>query len=451
MAKIDFKNKIIEYLNQHPNEDISRDMLMNETGISKSRLSEIVTSIKLDGYNIISPPRSGIIRFEPSEKVEALSPIKDSDIRQWLILFLLSKYEHLSFRELLLKMMSLRDFSLEQMKILLDSESNTQQYDDTHLIKNIRKNTSKALANNRVEVAKEVISVTTLRKDLTELRNLGFVSMVQNEHTTYQLTSTAPYIIPISGDSLYEFCQKYEEAASTISDLEPLKQAYNHIRTIINLENSNSTMHRFGKVNDISEQQIDSFNAFISHPYKTNLLQFESTYNEITTTDEFAVGLLFYSVETGAYYALGKNHTKGLIESRRLDWIQKITTLKKKHREFHHKKYYEIFDEMFSSYYEKDSHHVKVLFSKYGNVARRFRDLQEVRPKSSIRPIQNPPVDFGYDYIYEDTIRGLSDFSRYLRSFGYSVLALEPQELQDKMLYTYNRIIERYGESDEKK
>jgi len=443
--KNDYKSTVLEYLKSHPNEYISRESLLTQTKISKSRLSEILQSIRTDGYIVSTPPRSGKIKLEVnSESVKLPLPtIKDYDIRQWLIIFLLTKYEKLTFRELLLKTMSLRDWSYDQMTLLMDPDTTKKSYDNCNLIKSIRKNT--CYNDEEFIVAKEVVSVTALRNDLKELRENGLVIMEKSVHTTYQLSSKAPLIIPISDDSLFEFCQKYEETASSTANMEPLKQACSKMKELINYEASSTTRHRFGRSNDISQKQIDKFNNFIDHSYKTNQLMLTTTFEGTIKTDVFAVGLLFYSVETGSFYCLGKNLSENRVESRRLDWIEKIETLDNENTEYHNKIYYEIYEEMFSAQYDDNVYPVKVYFQNFGNVPKRFYDLQSVRKFSSIRAISNPPKDCPYTYVYEDTIRGLYDFARYLRSFGISVLAAEPEQLREMMLFTYNRIKEKYG------
>lgn len=445
MAKnCDYKTAVLEYLKNHPNENITRETLIKKTNISKSRLSEILQSIRNDGYSISTPPRSGIIRLElPSDSDTIPVPtIKDYDIRQWLILLILSVYEKLTFRELLLRTMYLKDLNYDQMKLLMDPDTTKKSYDNNNLIKSIRKNTGLHYEDSLI--AKEVVSVTALRNDLKILRENGFIVMKKSDHTTYQLSNKAPIIVPTSDKSLFEFCQNYEEISLSTTDMAPLKQACTKIKELINYEDSDIHRHRFGRSNDISPEQIETFNRFIAHPYKTNQLILTTTFKGITKNDAFSVGLLFYSVETGSFYALGHNMTEDRIETRRLDWIEKIETLQENNKEYHLQKYYSIYTEMFSSQYEDKAYPVKVYFQDFGNVLKRFNDLHKVRKLSSIRAIEKPPKECPYSYVYEDTVRGLSDFARYLRGFGISVLAVKPTELQEKMLFTYNRIIEKY-------
>ena len=444
-TKKDYKTAVLNYLKKNPGLDISRNTIIQKTNISKSRLTEILKSIRDDGYNIITPPRSGLVRFEPEDNFNVLPPIKDMDVRRWLILLLLSKYKRMSFVELLMKLMYLKDESYDQMKLLIDMDSETNIYDDSSLIKSIRKH---ATYNNKtINVAKDIISVTALRKDIEELRKQKLVTMIKNRTTEYRLTGSAPYIIPVSGDSLYEFCQKHAETVTETSEITPLKDAYERIKKLIGFEESDVHNNRIGRITDLTSEQIDNFNRFIVLPFSTNLLEFKSVFKGEDKIDIFAVGLLFYSVETNNFYILGKNYTEDRIECRRMDWVKDIKVLDDTHNEYHQKKYYSIYEEIFSAQYEDKSYKVKVLFSDFGNVPKRFADLNKARSKSSIRRISNKPDDCEFEFVYEDTIRGLYDFSRYLRSFGKSVIALEPSQLVEKMEFTYNRVLEKYGEA----
>ena len=442
MAKINYKQKVLDYLVQRANEYIQRDILISETGISKSRLSEILNSIREDGYIIDSPPRSGMLKLLQGNDQNIIPAIKDSDLRMWLIIFILSRYGSLSFRDLVLKILSIKDYDMEySLKI-----SGRKAYDDNHLIKSIRsENSSEMTDPDTIDVASEHLSVTTLRKDLTALREMGIVAIKQDTKVRYELTGKAPYIITLSDDSLYSFCQHYEEHMTTTTELLPVRNVYQKAKMIMNLEGADYTQRVFGKTNQISQKQIDTFNRFIAHPYKTNRLFINSAYRDKKRHDLISVCLLFYSVETGFFYALCENHTKNSMESVRLDYIDGITDTEEKNTVFHNESCFKVYEEMFGAGYEREVHHVKVLVQDFGNnITPRFRNLCGLRNEASFRPIENPPEGCIYSYIYEDNVRGLEDFARYLRSFGYSVLALEPPELKEKMLKSYHRTLEKY-------
>lgn len=443
--KLPYKDLVLEYLTGHKNEYIKRSDLISIIGISNSRLSEILKQIVQDGYTIDAPPRSGKVMLTSCNRTSIYASIKDNDIRQWLILLILSKYKRLTFNELLIKTLTLKDIDSDYTSILSYSDSNKKPYDNASLIKSLKN--SKLYPSTQVDntVAKEIISVTSLRSDLLDLRKNGLVRMEKSEHTTYSLSTAAPYIIPVSGDSLFQLCQRYSESATSTTKISPLKHAYEKIHSLINIEEYSISQLRYGKTNTITEKQISSFNSFVIHPYKTNLLCLSYEKDGSSTNVSFAVGLLFYSVETGCFYALGKNIDKSRIEARRIDWIHQVSPSKYENTEYHKDKYYKILSEMFSASYEDTVHHVKIAFQDYGNVMKRFSDLRKTREQAIIRPITAPPNEL-FTYIYEDNIRGMADFARYLRSFGTSVIALEPKELRDSMENTYKRIIEKYGE-----
>lgn len=444
MSKKDYKHLVLEYLKKNINKDVPRDELVDATGISKSRLSEILNSIKADGYTILTPPRSGLIRLIPTDKQVILPDIKDRDLRQWTILFLLSVFGPLTFRDIILKSLQMKDYGHFDLELLL-KDKERKAYSDAQLIKALRKNSSTdTFEEEELRVAKDIISVTTLRKDLNALRQADLIRIREAKQVTYELTDKAPLIIPISEDSLYDFCQKYEDAASSMSELEPVKQAYSKIQNLICLDGSDYSQRKFGKINQISKNQIDSFNRFIAHPYKTNQLKITSELKNETTTCLYSVALLYYVVETGAFYALGRNQTEKSIHPIRIDYLKAIEDTSKKNTVFHHPDYYQIYNEMFAAGFDSKVSHVKVLIQDFSNVLSRFQNLHGVRKSSKLYYLDNPPEDCIYSYVYEDDIRGIYDFARFLRSFGSSVLALEPIELRDAMIYTYTHSRDAY-------
>ncbi len=447
--KTDHKTAVLDYLQRHRGENISRDVLIRAAKISRSRLTEILQSIRSDGYTLVTPPRSGIVRLESDGSQLLLTDVKDADIRCWLIIFLLSLCEKLSFTDLLMKLISMRDITLDQKRILSGKGPHDRSYDDHSLIKNIRSNASSPDAP--VNVAEDIVSVTALRKDLKLLRDRGLVVMSAGAHTEYRLSAGAPQLFSVSGDSLFEFCQKYSETVSSTSELIPLKQAYSRIRTIIDFTESGVNISRFGKINGITPEKIERFDSFARLPYKTKQLKIRTRARNAPDNETFAVGLIYYSVESANFYLLGRNRLSGRITTIRIDQIEGAEVTEEANNEFHAEEYYTVYDEMFASRYEWQAHKVKVLFSDFSNVPKRFADLHSVRHRSSIRLITDKPKDCPFTYVYEDTVRGLTDLARYLRSFGTAVLALEPPQLVEKMRFTFNRVIERYenGEQDD--
>ncbi len=443
MAKKDYKSEVLNYLKTNANTTITREELIANTGVSKSRLSEILGALKTDGFDIVTPPRSGQITLYTTDNDTILPEIKDSDLRQWLIILLLSRYGALSFKELIIHALQVKDYEFFNSNALINSY-NFAAYDDNHLIKSLREYISDSRSSENSSVAKDLISITSMRKDLLLLRQLGLVRVVSGQSTQYELTTAAPCILPVSEDNLYDFCQRHEASLSTTSELIPVKNAYEKIKRIISYEQYDLSQRLFGKINQINENQLNKLNDYISHPYSTNLLQLNTLYNGVERHNIFATGLLFYSVETSAFYALGYSYSHARTEAIKIEWLSSITDLPDKNTLFHSKEYYEKYDDMFSAGYDDSASEVKVLFQDFGNIYTRFENLSKVRKHASIKAIENPPDNCIYRYIYTDTIRGLSDFARFLRGFGYSVLAVEPSPLKQMMINTYTRSLSFY-------
>ncbi len=194
---------------------------------------------------------------------------------------------------------------------------------------------------------------------------------------------------------------------------------------------------------------MDRFNQFIQHPYKKNCITIDESYHGRKRHITISVGLLYYSVETAAFYVLCYNHTEEKTEAICLDYMDYITDENKQNTIFHAPEYMTIYEEMFGPGYEKEVYHVKVLLQDFGNVLSRFRMLKDLRKNATLRRIQKKPEGCDYDYVYEDKVRGLNDFARTLRTFGYSALVLEPPELKAQMMRTYRRILEKYAKMEE--
>ena len=439
--KTDYKTELLEYLYKNAGKDISRTALMKELGISASYLSEILTSIKSNGYTIIAPKRSKTIRFEPTEDQTLLPAIKDYDIRRWFIIFLLTKFKKLTFIELITKIILMYNLEFDSNKTFKGC------YDNDSLICSLRTDYP----------FDDLISIASLRNDLEFLRNQGIITMRHSRNasnktgieTIYQLSDNKaiPHIIIAPYQTLYnDFCANPVSAIDNNNNL--LQQLHTRIKHLMDYESDSDTKY-FGRITDISADQKEAFNNFITHNYRNSILSITTEYNESSSTTDFATGLIFYSQETGCFYALGRNTSTKLIETRRLDRITSISDTTAQNKEFESEEINIIYNEMFSAAYENESYKVKVLFQEYGNILKRFNSLKDARPTATIRKLEAKPDDCEFDYVYEDTIRGLSSFAAYLRSFGGSVLVLEPLKLKQQMINTYKKIIKEYEDLNE--
>jgi predicted DNA-binding transcriptional regulator YafY len=119
------------------------------------------------------------------------------------------------------------------------------------------------------------------------------------------------------------------------------------------------------------------------------------------------------------------------------------------------REYIDIYRESFSLSSEPISH-VVVEVKDYGNLKRKFQTLCDQRNKmfrgEERAKITESPKTFDDQkesgeqntFLYEDNLRGLSDFAKYLRRFGRSVRVIEPEKLRRLMLDDVTRLEEVY-------
>ena len=80
---------------------------------------------------------------------------------------------------------------------------------------------------------------------------------------------------------------------------------------------------------------------------------------------------------------------------------------------------------------------VRIRFKDEYNIMDKLRNRFKSRRKCTLTKID--------DYIYyEDEVRGMSDLSKMLRSFGSSMEVLEPEALREQMRFSAQRLLERY-------
>ena len=193
------KELLINYLLSNKGTDILRESIIADTGISKSRLSELINELRSDGYEISTPNRSGIVRLESSDIL--IENFSNKHIRQWLILLILSKDLRATFSEIIGGLLSLADSSYMYENINFD-----ENYSDMDIIEYLK-------SNNRtlIEDINQFLSIPTLRKDLSELCGLGLIERKRVQykdgiHVVYTLTEKAPRILFESEDELIKNC-----------------------------------------------------------------------------------------------------------------------------------------------------------------------------------------------------------------------------------------------------
>ena len=436
------KEKLIKYLQSHQGTDISRETIIEQTKISKSRLSELIKELRKDGYSICTPNRSGIVRLDSSNTIQ--KDISAKHVRQWILLFVLSQTEQATYKELIFKILSIIDYSYQSEDIFID-----KQYSDSDILSYLSKYHI-ALKDD----LKQFLPLPTLRKDLQELCQMGFIEKKrkthhENTHVVYSLSEKAPLTLFESEDELCNFMVYYNNVYGENKATSPLASVYNKISVICAWDGYDSYTRNYGKAKNIEPKQLEFLNVFLKHPYKTHTLAIKYKGKKKIIDYKIETGLIFYSIETSCFYILGYESSENNTIQLRLDSFESITDTLQPNTYYHSTDIQKKYQEMFSSSYDSRLTHVKVLFEDFGNIIERITVLHQQRKESKLYQLEEPIEGIPHSFVYEDDLRGISAFERYLRSFGSSALVIEPDDLREKIINSNNKILNHYkGENN---
>lgn len=436
-AKNNAKEVLINYLLSKSGTDISRDTIINETGISKARLSELIKEIRSDGYEIITPNRSGIVRLESGKNIN--HDITSQEVRQWLIMLALSKLGAATYMELVCGILSIVDSTY-----LYDGIAVDDNYSDMDILEYLENNNQSAKYD-----IDQCLPLPTFRKDLRSLIKDGFIDKKRIQykngvHVVYSISEKAPAILFESEDEIYDFMTFYDSFKASLSNTEPLESLYKKCSLIYDWESYDTATQIYGKSNHINKDQLKHLHSFVKYPYKTKTLELNYLARNGAMDITISSGLLFYSVETNCFYLLCTNMDNKATMQLRLDRIVTIKEGKEKNKSYRSSFFINIYDEMFSASFEPDKSHVKVLFQDFGNIKEQLTALHNKRKFSKLYEIAPLSDEIPHRLVYEDDLRGLSAFSRFLRSFGSSAIVLEPDNLRELMIHSNEKILKNY-------
>ena len=431
------KEILIDYLLANPGVDISRESIIQNTGISKSRLSELINAIRSDGYEIITPNRSGIVRLESAKIIN--TDITPKEVRQWLIILTLSKLGTATYIELICGILSIADSTY-----LYNGISTDDNYSDMDILEYLKENNSGA----KYDIDQN-LPLPTFRKDLRALIQDGFIEKKRMQykggiHVIYSISEKSPAILFESEDELFDFMSFYDTFKNSFSNTKPLETLYKKCANIYDWASYDSSTQIYGKSNRIDKQQLKCLNNFVKYPYKTKTLEITYLARDEAMKLTISSGLLFYSVETNSFYLLCFNMDNKSIMQLRLDRIASIREGDEKNKNYRSNTFLNIYEEMFSASFDPEKTHVKVIFKDFGNIKERLFALHNKRKFSKLYVISPLSEEIPHSIMYEDDLRGVSAFARYLRSFGSSALVLEPSSLQALMIQSNQLTLKNY-------
>ncbi len=273
------------------------------------------------------------------------------------------------------------------------------------------------------------------------LDRLSETGMLLRDGDTYTLTSSAPRRMNLTEDETLRLLQRIHSLGGAYSFSDELKDIADRLSLAFYRE-ADETGKEFRTVGfrrirmPQLEQDLEKLRGI---PFSTRLLSVTYQTGEFTRTFSFLTGLFFYAADKRRLYLIGKEPGKEydttLICSRILD----IRAMDEENTLFQNPYYMRMYDEMFSVSTEP-AEKVSVEFERVFNVEEKLERLRRTRRYAKVTRTDSA-------ILYEDTVRGMADFFKYLRSFGKSVKILGPASLQKLALDSAERILTRYGET----
>ena len=203
--------------------------------------------------------------------------------------------------------------------------------------------------------------------------------------------------------------------------------------------------------------------------YSKNPIRFEylSSKGNNETVNFFYIGLIAYSADKDELYIIGSSKiTKPKYEmfsassikwdslkvSDNINNFKKIAT--KEYLNSLKKDFSTIKDEMFDISCDKPQN-ISIKIKASNKNIKEFEHLSACRSKTaSLKYVYEDGTSFlvkqlksnhKIEYLlYNDTIRGIGDFAKYLRGFGDSIVVLSDEKLKSQLISTADRVIENY-------
>ncbi|GEM_PF-4514727 len=292
------------------------------------------------------------------------------------------------------------------------------------------------------ESTKAALSYTEKPEVLDSLDRLAQNGMLIREDETFTLTSAAPRRLSLTEDETLRLLQRIHFFGGAYSFSDELKSIADRLSLAFYREVDSSA----GEFRTVGFRRIrmpefeKNMEKLRGIPFSTRSLRITYQSGDIERTFSFLTGLFFYAADKRRLYLIGKEPGKEYDTTLVCSRIVKITPEDAENPLFQNRYYRKMYDEMFSVSTEP-AEKVKVEFERVFNVEEKLNRLLRTRPCARITRKEDT-------ILYEDTIRGMTDFFKYLRGFGRSVRILEPASLRELALQSAERILERYTETE---
>jgi len=264
--------------------------------------------------------------------------------------------------------------------------------------------------------------------------------------TKYYLTgNSVPLIWTVDIDELYNTYDLLSNLSPGVPYFEQLKSVCQKLHQILGAVDEETLEFRNYQIYGRNLKAFDEMSThreqLKKYDYKNKILEIEydskkGNHHSIL----FAVGLVVYSMEKDSIYLMGETPENNSEDesSHLIINIRNIINIRGTdipHKCYNSEFYQKAFKTMFSISTEPSE-----------TVTVEFDPLASIKTKLDILRAQRNVKESADPWLYTDEISGLSDFAGYLRQFGKSAHVKAPATLQEKMMFSVNRSLERYGE-----
>ena len=285
-----------------------------------------------------------------------------------------------------------------------------------------------------------------------KLRLLQAQGYLVEEDGRYGISLTAPVYLMLTerqieelNDLILFYGQDVAHAKTLEGIAEQLRAVYEGGMLTEDRKYSGIGLHRIR--GDEAQKAVERINRY---PYDRKCLDltYEVRDGELMHFPCFRTGLLIYTADKDRLYILGtqQGEEDGFIRILNVGKIREVRETEEKNEDFQSEAYMQMFHEMLVVDADPPEQVEVEISAGNPNLIRKFE--RHVRERNEGRETGETParlVKKDENYIYTDTVRGIGELARFLRQYGWSVRVLGPESLKEKMLFTANRALERYG------
>ncbi len=265
--------------------------------------------------------------------------------------------------------------------------------------------------------------------------------ITEPEKGYYQVSEQAPVTLPLGTADAYDILDQLHYFGAAHPFAEDLRRVEEKLTIALTDEadpDRDDTYRMIGK-KDIGDMKVLEFlDRLKDVPLREHAVdvRFRTRSGEELRTG-FYPGLLCYAADKNRLFLMGKNlEEQDMIL--RCDHVEEISPRQEKNHWYQSPYFLRIYEEMFSISMDP-AEHVVVEFDHMFGIRDKLQRMMRHRSHATLRIS-------GEFLIYEDDIRGLEDFAKYLRQYGKSARVIRPESLRQMMIRSARLTLERYRE-----